>query len=97
MDPSNLSPADGLEAVHQNGIHDEPSKSGKESDVSNYVDPSVAEITETVASNGNVENDAPLDNTATINLSVAEIKEESHDRTVSNNVTISKASGIFPP
>ncbi|KAF7817252.1 protein WVD2-like 5 [Senna tora] len=94
MDPSNISPADGLEAVHQNGVPDEPSNSGKDSIVSNDVDPSIAEITETVTSNGNIENDVLLDDTATINLSVAEIKEESNDSAVCNSVTISKAKDV---
>lgn len=97
MDPSNFSPADGLEAFHQNGVHAEPSNSAKDGFVSNDVDPSLAEITETVTSNGNFENNVPLDNTATNNLSVAEIKEESNGSTASNNVSISKASDISFP
>ncbi|XP_061341029.1 protein WVD2-like 5 [Gastrolobium bilobum] len=89
MDPSNLPPVVGLEAVHQNGVHEEPSDSGKDGVVSNDVDPSVTGITET-APNGNFENFNQSDSTATDNLSVAEIKEGSNDNIDDNNVTISK-------
>ena len=82
MDPSNLSPADGLEAVHQNGV-------------SNDVDPSVAEITETAAPNGNVENFNQLDSAATDNLSVAVVREGSNDSRDGNNVNTSNVRDFF--
>ncbi|XP_028799128.1 protein WVD2-like 5 isoform X2 [Neltuma alba] len=89
MDLSKLSPGGGLEAVHQNGLHEELAESGKHGVVSKDADPSVAEITETVAQNGNLGNHGLLDNTAT-DTSVAESKEESNDSTASNNVAITK-------
>ncbi|KAI9118349.1 hypothetical protein K1719_010681 [Acacia pycnantha] len=93
MDSSNLSPAAGLEEVHQNGVYEELADSGKHGVVSNEADPNAAEITGTVAQNGNLGNDGLLDNTAT-DISVAESKEESNDSTVSNNVAITKAKEV---
>lgn len=57
MDPSNPSlEAEGLDAGHQNGVHEELSNSAKDDSVASILDPVVAEITETVSPNGNVEN-----------------------------------------
>lgn len=86
MDPINLSPADGPEVVHQNGVHYVPSNSGEEGAVSNDLDPSVAE---TVAPNGNFENFNQSDSTAIGNSSMAEI-EGSNENVDGNNMTISK-------
>lgn len=94
MDPSNPSPADGLEALHQNGVHEELSNSAKDGVVSN-VDPIVTEIIEIVAPNGNFENFNQSDSTASDNLSMAEIKEGSNDKKGGNYVTISKVRGNF--
>ncbi|KAG4392053.1 hypothetical protein AAZX31_04G065400 [Glycine max] len=85
MDPSNLLPADGLEEVHQNGVHDELSNSGKD-DIASNVDPGVTKIIETAATNGNFENFIQYDSTATDYSS----KEGSNDNIDVNNVTISK-------
>ncbi|KAG5034221.1 hypothetical protein JHK87_009131 [Glycine soja] len=85
MDPSNLLPADGLEEVHQNGVHDELSNSGKD-DIASNVDPGVIKIIETAATNGNFENFIQYDSTATDYSS----KEGSNDNIDVNNVTISK-------
>ncbi|KAH1124525.1 hypothetical protein GLYMA_06G068300v4 [Glycine max] len=89
MDPSNLLPADGLEEVHQNGVHDELSIFGKDGIASN-VDPGVTKIIETAATNGNLENFIQYDSTATDYSSKEEIKEGSNDNIYMNNVTISK-------
>lgn len=94
MDSSDLLSADGPEAVHQNGVDEEFADSLKHGVVSNNADPSMAEITEIVAQNGNLKNDCLLDSTAT-DISVAESKEESNDVTDSNNVAIAKASALF--
>lgn len=90
MDPSNLLPADGLEEVHQNGVHDELSNSGKD-DIASNVDPGVTKIIETAATNGNFENFIQYDSTATDYSS----KEGSNDNIDVNNVTISKVRGLF--
>lgn len=94
MDPSNLLPADGLEEVHQNGVHDELSIFGKDGIASN-VDPGVTKIIETAATNGNLENFIQYDSTATDYSSKEEIKEGSNDNIYMNNVTISKVRGYF--
>ncbi|KAI4337319.1 hypothetical protein L6164_015750 [Bauhinia variegata] len=75
MDPSNVSPADGLKAVLQNGDHEEPAD-----EFANDVDGRVAEITETVAPNGNLQNVVQLDNTVTDNSSTGEIIEGSNNK-----------------
>ncbi|KAG4934038.1 hypothetical protein JHK87_048040 [Glycine soja] len=62
MDPINLLPADGVEVVHQNGVHDEPSNSGDDDGVSYDLDPSVTETAATVALNGNFDNFHQSDN-----------------------------------
>lgn len=95
MDPSNLSPGDGLEAVHQNGVHEEPYNFGNDGVVSNDVDPSVTEIAETIAPNGNLETFNQSDSTATDKTSMAEIKEGSNDNMDGNNVTTSKVRSLF--
>ncbi|RDY07995.1 Protein WVD2-like 5 [Mucuna pruriens] len=87
MDPSNLLPADGLEEVHHNGVHDELLNSGKDGIASN-VDPGVTKTIETAAANGNFESFIQYDSTATVYSSKAEIK--SNDNIDGNNVTISK-------
>ncbi|KAJ1410948.1 TPX2, C-terminal [Sesbania bispinosa] len=93
MDPIKLSPADGLEAVQQNGVYGELSNSVKNSVVSN-VDPSVSEISETAAPIGNFENVNQLDSIPTDNMSVSENKEGSNDKIYGNNVTISKEEKV---
>ncbi|KAK7311877.1 hypothetical protein RJT34_10320 [Clitoria ternatea] len=93
MDPSYLFPADGLEAVHQNGIHEELSNSGKVGVVSN-VDPSFTETTETASPNGNFDNLSQSDSSATDNSSKAETKEGSIDKVDGNNVVISKKEEV---
>ncbi|XP_061376409.1 protein WVD2-like 5 [Gastrolobium bilobum] len=89
MDPINVSPAEWLEVVHQNGVHDEPSNSGEVRVVSNDLDPGVTETTESVAPSGNSDNFNRSDSVATDNTSVAEIKG-SNDNMDGNNMTISK-------
>ncbi|KAJ1404868.1 TPX2, C-terminal [Sesbania bispinosa] len=91
-DPINLSPADGLGVVNQNGVHDEPSNSGEDGVVSNNLDPSV---TETVTPNGNFENFNQSDSTATGNSSMVEM-EGSNDSIESNNMTTSKEEEVKP-
>lgn len=90
MDPSNHSPADELVVVHRNGVHKEPYNSGKGGVVSNEIDHNVAEITDTVALNGNVENAVQLGTTSPNDSSSGEIKEGSIDNVDSSSVTISK-------
>ncbi|XP_027939865.1 protein WVD2-like 5 isoform X2 [Vigna unguiculata] len=87
MDPINLLPADGVEVVHQNGVHDEPSNSGEDGGAPYDLDPSVTETAETVASNGNFDNFHQSDSAAIDNSFVAEIKE-SNDIIDGNNVII---------
>ncbi|XP_028779262.1 protein WVD2-like 5 [Neltuma alba] len=89
MDPSNHSPVDGLLVVHQNGVHEEPFNSGK-GVLSNDIDLDIAEIIDTDALNGKFENVVQLDNTATNDLSVGEIKEGPIDNMDSSDETISK-------
>ena len=84
MDPSNISLAD-EQVVDQNGVHEELSSTGKDSVVPNDVAPSVDEITETVAPNGNVNNVVQVDNAATNDSSLGKIKEGSNVY-VENNV-----------
>lgn len=86
MDLSNVSPADGLEVVPQNGVHEQPSTPGEDGIVSNDLDSIVTETIETVAANGNFENFNQSDGTATENSSVAETKG-SNDNIDDNNVT----------
>ncbi|CAL0319156.1 unnamed protein product [Lupinus luteus] len=93
MDPSILSPADGLEAIHQNGVREESSNSGNDV-VSNSVDPSVNGIAETVALNGNLENFDQSDSTVSSNSSMAAIKEGSIDTVDGNNAAISKEDEV---
>ncbi|KAF7830293.1 protein WVD2-like 5 [Senna tora] len=94
MDPSNHSLADGLEAIHQNGIHEEAFNSGKGGVVSNDINPNVAEITDALALNGDFENVVKLDDTATNDSCMGEIKEGSIDNVKSINVTISKEEEV---
>ncbi|KAK7260891.1 hypothetical protein RIF29_27190 [Crotalaria pallida] len=95
MDPSNVSPADdGLEVVHQNGVHQKPSNSGEDSIVSNDLGLSVNESAETVAPNGNFENFNQTDGAATENSSVVEIKESNDNNMDGNNVTLSKEKEV---
>ncbi|KAK4277169.1 hypothetical protein QN277_015208 [Acacia crassicarpa] len=89
MDPSNHSPVDGLEVVHQNGVHEEPFHFEK-GVVSNDVDLNIAEIINTDALNGNFENVVQLDNTATNDSSVGEIKGGAIDDMDRSYETISK-------
>lgn len=89
MDPINLLPADGVEVVHQNGVHDEPSNSGEDGGVSYDLDPSVTETAATVALNGNFDNFHQSDSAASDNSFVAEIKE-SNDNIDGTNMTIPK-------
>ncbi|RDY14609.1 Protein WVD2-like 5 [Mucuna pruriens] len=93
MDPIILLPADGVEAVHQNGAHDEPSNSGEDGGVSYDLDPSVTEIAETVAPNGNFDNFHQSDSAATDDSFVAEIKE-SNDNIDGNDMTIPKGEDL---
>lgn len=93
MDPSNASLADGLEGVHQNGVHEELSNSAKDGVVLN-VDPVVAEIVENVDPNGNYENFDQSDSVGNDNLSMEEMKEGTNDNIEGNDVT--KVRGIHP-
>ncbi|TKY58142.1 WAVE-DAMPENED 2 [Spatholobus suberectus] len=93
MDPINLLPADGVEVVHQNGVHDEPSNSGEDGGISYDLDPSVTETAETVAPNGNFDNFHQSDSAANDNSFVAEIKE-SNDNIDGNNMTIPKEEEV---
>lgn len=88
MDPINPLPADGLDDVHQNGVHDEPSNSGEDG-VSNDLDPHVTVNTETVVPDGNSENINQLESTGTGNSSMKEI-EGSNDNVDDNNLIVSK-------
>lgn len=94
MDHSNLDHEDGLQAVHQNGGREEQPNFVEDGVVSNG-DSVVAKISETVIQNGSFENFNQLDNTATDNLSMTEIKEGLNDTIYGNNVSISKVS-FFP-
>jgi len=96
MDPINLLPADGVEVVHQNGVHDEPSNSGEDGGASYDLDPSVTETAETVASNGNFDNVHQSDSAAIDNLFVAQIKE-SNDIIDGNSMIITKVRGFCGP
>nr|AMK47957.1 putative tpx2 family protein [Lupinus angustifolius] len=81
MDTSTLSPVvDGLEVVHRNSVHQDPSNSGEDSVVLNDLDINVIESTEIVASNANFE---------TRNSSVAVIEVSD-----SNNVNLSKEEEV---
>ncbi|KAE9586946.1 hypothetical protein Lalb_Chr23g0268521 [Lupinus albus] len=93
MDPSNLLLADGLEAIHQNGVLEESSNSGN-GVVSNNVDYIVTEIAETVALNGNLENFNQSDSTVTNNSSTAATEEGSNDTMDGSNATISKEEEV---
>lgn len=96
MDLIILSPADGLEVVHQNGVHDEPSNSGEDGVVSNDVDSSATETSETVSPNGNVEeNFNQSDSAAPGNSSIAEI-DGSNNNMDSKNMTIAMVRQPFP-
>ncbi|OIW15010.1 hypothetical protein TanjilG_24119 [Lupinus angustifolius] len=81
MDPSNLSLADGLDAIHQNGVLEESSNSVN-GVVSNNVNSGVTEMAETVALNGNLENFNHLDSIVTNNSSTAEEEVKIIDQTV---------------
>ncbi|XP_054795102.1 protein WVD2-like 5 [Prosopis cineraria] len=85
MDPINHSLVDGLKVVHQNGVHEEPFKSGK-----GDIGLNIAEIIDMDALNGNFENVVQLDSTATNDSSVGEMKEGPIDHTGSSNESISK-------
>lgn len=87
MDPVNLLPADGVEVVHQNGVHREPSHYGEDGGVSYDLDLNVTETAETGAPNRNFDNFHQSDNAATDNSFVAEIKE-SNDNIDGNNITV---------
>ncbi|KAI4316328.1 hypothetical protein L6164_024317 [Bauhinia variegata] len=89
MDPSNDSPSDELKAVLQNGVHEEPTDG-----FANDVDFSIAEITETAAPNGNVQNVVQLDNTVTKNSSMGEIIEGSNNKVEGDNVIVSKEEEV---
>ncbi|XP_020230306.1 protein WVD2-like 5 isoform X2 [Cajanus cajan] len=94
MDPINLLPADdGVEVVHQNGVHDEPSNSGGDGCVSYDLDSSVAETEETVALNGIFDNFHQFESAATDNSLVSEI-EESNDIIDGNNTTNPKEEEV---
>ncbi|CAL0327203.1 unnamed protein product [Lupinus luteus] len=93
MDPSNLSLADGLEAIHQNGVLEESSNSGN-GVVSNNVDSIVTEIAETVTLNGNLENFNLSDSTVTNNSYTATTEEGSNDTMDGSNATISKEEEV---
>lgn len=93
MDPSNHSPVDGLVVVHQNGVHEEPFHFEK-GVVSNDVDLNIAESINTDALNGNFENVVQLDNTATNDSSVGEVKGGPIDNMDSSYETISKVTSI---
>ncbi|KAG4382619.1 hypothetical protein AAZX31_14G113000 [Glycine max] len=93
MDPINILPADGVEVVHQNGVHDEPSNSGEDGGVSYDLDPSVPETAATVAPNGNFDNFHQSDSAASDNSLVAEIKE-SNVNIDGTNMTIPKEEEV---
>ncbi|CAJ1972077.1 unnamed protein product [Sphenostylis stenocarpa] len=93
MDPINLLPTDGVEVVHQNGVHDEPSNSGEDGGASYDLDPNVTETAETGASNGNFDNFHQSDSAAFDNSFVEEIKE-SNDNNDGNNMTIPKEEEV---
>lgn len=92
MDPVNSLPADGLDDVHQNGVHDEPSNSGEDA-VSNDLDPHVTVNTETFVPDGNSENINQLESTATGNSAMKEI-EGSNDNVDDSNLTVSKEKEV---
>ena len=95
MDPSNHSPVDSLEVVHQNGVHEETFNSGEGGVVvSNNVDHNVAEIIDMDALNGDFENVVQLDNTATNEPSAEVIKEGPIGNMDSSNDTVSKVTCI---
>lgn len=89
MDLVNPILADGLDEVHQNGVHDEPSNSGEDGGVSNDLDSRVTETIETVAPNGYLENFNQSESTATGDSSIGGI-EGSNVNVDGNNTTISK-------
>ncbi|KAK7311066.1 hypothetical protein RJT34_08958 [Clitoria ternatea] len=93
MDPIDLAPADGVEVVHQNGVHDEPSNSGEDSGVLNDLDLSVTVTAETVTTNGNSEIFYQQDSVATDNSSAVEIKE-SNEKTDGKSVTVPKGEEV---
>jgi len=97
MDPINLLPADGVEVVHQNGVHDEPSNSGEDGGAPYDLDPSVTETAETVASNGNFDNFHQSDSAAIDNSFVAEIKESNDIIDGNNVIIITKVRGFCVP
>ncbi|XP_019447549.1 PREDICTED: protein WVD2-like 5 isoform X2 [Lupinus angustifolius] len=94
MDPSNLSFGDGIEVVHQNGVHREPSNSGEDSVVSNDLDINLTESTESLPQNGNFENLNQADGTVTENSSVAAKIKILNENTKGNNVTLAKEEGV---
>lgn len=93
MDSINPLPADGLDAVHQNGGDDEPSNSGEDG-VSNGLDSQVPETTETVALNGNFENFDQSDSATTGNSALKET-EGTNDSVDGNNLTVSKDGEVL--
>ncbi|XP_004498741.1 protein WVD2-like 6 [Cicer arietinum] len=93
MDLVNPILADGLDEVHQNGVHDEPSNSGEDGGVSNDLDSRVTETIETVAPNGYLENFNQSESTATGDSSIGGI-EGSNVNVDGNNTTISKEKEV---
>lgn len=78
MDSDNLVPTDGLEANHQNGVHEHLPASGEDGNVPVNVNGTVSKSSGTAVPNGNLENVVKLDGDATINSSPVEINEGSN-------------------
>ncbi|KAE9586454.1 hypothetical protein Lalb_Chr24g0402171 [Lupinus albus] len=94
MDPSNLSFGDGIEVVHQNDAHHEPSNSEEDSAVSNDLNTNLTESTESEPQNGNFKNFNQSDSVVTENSSVAAEIKVSNESTNGNNVTLSKEEEV---
>lgn len=85
MDSDNL--VDGVEATHENGVHDQIPAVGEDGVVSDNVDWTVSKGLEP---NGNLENVVEMYDGATINSSTGEINEGSNVQLESNGLTTSK-------
>ncbi|KAE8056369.1 hypothetical protein FH972_013147 [Carpinus fangiana] len=91
MDSENLVPIDGLEANHQNGMHEHLPASGEDGNVPDNVNGTVSKNSGTAVPNGNLENVVKLDGDATINSSTGEINEGSNVPSTSKDGEVKNA------
>ncbi|XP_038698931.1 protein WVD2-like 6 [Tripterygium wilfordii] len=94
MDSDNLKPADGLEVVHLNGVHEQLPGSGEDDVVANNVNGISEGTSETTGGNGNLGTAEMLDDSGTNNSPPAEPREESNARVNNKKLTVSKEGKV---